>query len=569
MATAATYKTFGDISDFGFERKRLRPERIMPKSQQVAKIRQYLSNRGADIDVLDLVEDWVDPTVMYETNKAEIVRRVGFGNVQKPPSNKEMREMYCDSLHNQCASDGLETCQVACDECKNPAACKKAERIKKEIKKYGRELTPFERDEIEIAKEAKRKAKKAKYSVGQTVKCREGYELQCGFSGVRKITQVKRYPDYVIYGIEGKLQGFVEEDWIERIKVKPVKPVPKPKKKQQTDEQIDKEMKRMAKRDEEMFNRIDLPFLKPKFKIGQRVRSSVGTPMEGGFSGFAKITSIEPGPDMVLYGIEHIASGRPVGLSIEESYIKAAPKKKPSKTSKPKKEPKTVELGRDIPRWIKIKNNKYFYSRSFSTKKEADWWANSLRKDSRLAEVKKYKPFIFYLSNSNEPQKYIVWATSPYETIKPPKPKGKGIEETAIKELNKGAKVKSYIHGSEEYEKAVGKYYKKRFGANVVLTTKPPKPTPAKATPKKKKKAKSAKPSLQKKPSAKKSKTSKTLHPKTLTDAQIKHARKYGYVNVIIEGVKKRVTKRNYAPRKRTVQWYKSGGKVHLKVVRK
>ena len=133
MATTVAYKTFGDISDFGFERKRLRPECVMPKSQQVAKIRQYLSNRGADIDVLDLVEDWVDPTVMYETNKAEIVSRVGFGTTRKPPSNKEMREMYCNSLHNQCASDGLETCQVACDECKNPAACKKAERIKKEM----------------------------------------------------------------------------------------------------------------------------------------------------------------------------------------------------------------------------------------------------------------------------------------------------------------------------------------------------------------------------------------------------------------------------------------------------
>lgn len=59
------------------------------------------------------------------------------------------------------------------------------------------------------------------------------------------------------------------------------------------------------------------------------------------------------------------------------------------------------------------------------------------------------------------------------------------------------------------------------------------------------------------------------IHEKVLTDAQIQHARKRGYVNVTIEGVKKKVKKRNYAPRKRTIYWYKSGGKVSLKNIRR
>lgn len=159
-------ETFGDSGGFAFPKKRLRPERIMPKSQQVAKIRQYLSNRGADIDVLDLVEDWVDPTVIYEANKAEIISRVGFGTTRKPPSNVELREMECTSLYNQCASDGLEICQIACDECEDPVACKKADQIEKEIKKHGRELTPLERMQIYRVKESKRALKKAKYSTG-------------------------------------------------------------------------------------------------------------------------------------------------------------------------------------------------------------------------------------------------------------------------------------------------------------------------------------------------------------------------------------------------------------------
>ena len=70
-------------------------------------------------------------------------------------------------------------------------------------------------------------------------------------------------------------------------------------------------------------------------------------------------------------------------------------------------------------------------------------------------------------------------------------------------------------------------------------------------------------------PIAKPMKTKTKCHKKILTDTQIKHARKKGYVNVTIEGVKKRVTKRNFKPRKRNIYWYKSGGKVSLKVVRR
>ena len=372
------------------------------------------------------VLDYVDTQVTYAENKREVLAVFGERSRSARISNKDLQEMHCTSLHNECASNGLETCQVACDECNNPAACEKAERIEKEIKKHGRELTGFERMQTAHEKEAKRVTKKAKFSVGQTVKCREGYELQCGFSGAQKITQVKAYPDYVMYGIQGKPQGFVEEDWVERVKVKPPKP--------------------------------------------------------------------------------------------------ALKEKKTVKTTKPP-EPKIVELGRDIPRWVKIKNKKYFFSRSFSAKKEADIWAGSIRKDKRLAHVKKYKPFIFYLSSSKTPQRYIVWATSPYEVEKPPKP-------TPTKATKPSKK-----------KKAKSTYRVVKTKRKVTITRRPEKTT--------------------------KTKPSKiTLHPKTLTDAQIKHARKHGYVNVTIDGVKKRVTKRNYALRKRTVQWYRSGGKVCLKVVR-
>ena len=169
------------------------------------------------------VLDYVDTEVTYAENKREVLAVFGERSRKARVSDKEMREMYCTSLHNECAANGLDTCQTACDECKNPAACNKAERIGKEIKKHGRELSALERTMIYTAKEEKRAVKKAKFSVGQTVKCREGYELQCGFSGSQKITQVKQYPDYVMYGIRGKAQGFVEEDWIVGVKVKTIK----------------------------------------------------------------------------------------------------------------------------------------------------------------------------------------------------------------------------------------------------------------------------------------------------------------------------------------------------------
>lgn len=496
MATTAAHRTFGNLGGFAFPKKRLRSERIMPKSQQVAKIQQYLSNRGADIDVLDLVEDWVDPTVIYEVNKAEIVTRVGFGSTHKPPSNKDLQEMECTSLHNQCASNGLETCQIACDECNNPAACKKADRITKEIKKHGRELTDFEQMQAAHAKEVKRKVKKAKYSTGQTVKCREGYELQCGFSGIQKITEVKAYPDYVMYGIKGKLQGFVEEDWIVGVKRL------KEKKKLQSDDEIDKEMKRMAKRDEERFKREgpDSPFLKPKFKIGQRVRSSIGTPMEGGFSGFAKITSVDSGPDMVLYGMEHIASGRPIGLSTEESHIKAAPKKKVGKSTKTQKK-KSV--------YVMFKG------------------------------VKKHRLRCPICGRSAHEDFCIV-----HSDVKPI-------------DLETSKKAQKLVTENLKYQKEHEKKIKQK-------TTKPSKPTPAKVTPKKKKKVKIVKPSLQKNVLPKKAKPSKTtLHPKTLTKNQQALLRKYKFIDVSIQGKMYHVTKQNIKDSK--IEWYKKNGKVYLK----
>lgn len=238
--TTVAYGSFGELGGRVSTKRRVRPERIMPKSQQVANIRQYLSNRGADIDVLDLVEDWVDPTVIYEVNKAEIVGRVGFGTTRKPPTNKELVEMQCTSLHNECQEDGLETCQVACEECGDTTSCKKVTTIEKEIKKHGRELTSSERMDAAAAKEAKRTPKKARYEKGQTVKCREDYS--CGFSGVKKITEVKAYPDYVLYAIEDKERGFVDEEWIEGVKVKRVL-----KEKKETEPAPDIEIERFNK----------------------------------------------------------------------------------------------------------------------------------------------------------------------------------------------------------------------------------------------------------------------------------------------------------------------------------
>lgn len=605
MATA--YKTFGDIGDFGFARRRSRPERIMPKKQQVAKIKQYLSNRGADTQVLNLVDDWVDPTVKYETNKAEIIRRVGFGTTRKQPSTKDLREMRCDSLHDECRSNGLDTCQIACDECKNPAACEKADKIEKEIKKHGRELTHLERMQIESAKEAKEKPMKAKFSVGHPVTCREDYELECGFTGVHKITKVKQYPDYVLYGIAGKAQGFVDEECLKKVEVKP----PKLKdiefkrhfilsttnpdlyrfiqdsKKELTNtvshrrgiikgyilvnldslkkegriteterkagakaiERIydlitdvkQKKAKKKTQTDKERFERedIDLPMLKPKFKVGQRVRSSIGTPMEGGFSGFGKITSVEPGPDMVLYGMEHIASGRPIGLSTEESYIKAAPKKKTKKVKKTKKEPKKKSL------YVMFKGVKKYRMRCPICGRAAPDNFCIVHLDVKALD----------LETSKKAQKLtseIMKSQGEWKEAHPKEAKaGKKAEIELLKQLD------PYMTKKQKVAEAGKPMAIKEF----IKPPKPPKPTPAKPL-KKKKEVKSEKSSL-----PKKAKTA--LHSKILTDAQIKHARKYGYVNVTIEGVKKKVTKKNYAPRKRIIYWYKSGGKVRLKVVRR
>ena len=180
-----------------------------------------LSRRMMSPPSYEDVLDYVDSNVTYAENKKEVLAIFGERSRKgRRVTDKDMRDMYCTSLHNQCASNGLDTCAEACKECKNPAACEKACNIETEIKKHGRELTHIERMRIEHAKEAKRGSKKAKYSVGQVVKCREGYELQCGFKGLHKITRVNAYPDYVMYGIKGKEHGFVEEDWIVGVKGK-------------------------------------------------------------------------------------------------------------------------------------------------------------------------------------------------------------------------------------------------------------------------------------------------------------------------------------------------------------
>ena len=221
MATA-THGIFGYTGTLGSTiSARSRREPKYSKAQQTKMIRAILSRRMMSPPSYEDVLDYVDSNVTYAENKREVLAIFGERSRKgRMITDKDMKDMYCDSLHNQCVSNGLETCQTACAECKTPVACDKAKQIKKEIKKHGRKLTHFERMDVERTKEAKRKVKKAKYSTGQVVKCREGYELQCGFGGLRKITQVKAYPDYVMYAIKGKAQGFVEEEWIVGVKGK-------------------------------------------------------------------------------------------------------------------------------------------------------------------------------------------------------------------------------------------------------------------------------------------------------------------------------------------------------------
>jgi hypothetical protein len=58
------------------------------------------------------------------------------------------------------------------------------------------------------------------------------------------------------------------------------------------------------------------------------------------------------------------------------------------------------------------------------------------------------------------------------------------------------------------------------------------------------------------------------LQEKVLTTKQIETLRKSGSVDITINGIKKRITKRNVPLRKRMVYWYPSGGKVSVKVMR-
>ena len=221
----ATQGIFGYTGSLGSTiSARSRREPKYSKQKQTRMIHAILSRRMMSPPSYEDVLDYVDSNVTYAENKREVLAVFGERSRKgRMITDKDMKDMYCDSLHNQCVSNGLETCQTACAECKTPAACDKAKQIKKEIKKHGRKLTHLERLQIEHAEEAKRASMKAKYSTGDIIRCREGYEMQCGFSGARKITQVKQYPDYVMYAIKGKEHGFVEEDWITGVKVEKVK----------------------------------------------------------------------------------------------------------------------------------------------------------------------------------------------------------------------------------------------------------------------------------------------------------------------------------------------------------
>lgn len=460
MATSTT-GIFGYSGSLGSTiSARSRREPKYSKQKQTRMICAILSRRMMSPPSYEEVSDYVDSNVTYAENKREVLAVFGERSRRGHMSDKDMREGYCTSLHNSCASNGLDTCQIACDECKNPAACRKAERIAKEIKKHGRELTHFEQMEEAHAKEAKRKVKKAKYSTGQIVTCREGYELQCGFSGAREITQVKAYPDYVMYGITGKAQGFVEEDWIEGVTVKKAKVAPKPK-------------------EDDFQRKRRLTMEKVSQMIPQKLK---------------RISELE---------------------KVDADW---------ARTDKAILQREVGEYYKDFPELCKT------------------------QKATKPFKPKKKSVFVMFKGVRKHRMRCPICGRSAHENF--------CIVHSDVKalDLETSKKAQKLVTENLKYQKEHEKKMKK--------TVKPPKPTPAKATPKKKK-VKTTKPSLHKKALPKK------LHPKTLTGAQIKHARKYGYVNVTIEGVKKRVTQRNYAPRKRTVQWYRSGGKVCLKVMRK
>ena len=109
---------------WGIEQKTKKHERIMPKSQQVAKIRLILSNRGAGVDTLDLVDDLVDPTVGYEDNKSEILRSVGF-SAESRRGERAMVHEQCPSAIAECGVNGEDTCEFACEVCGDSPACRK------------------------------------------------------------------------------------------------------------------------------------------------------------------------------------------------------------------------------------------------------------------------------------------------------------------------------------------------------------------------------------------------------------------------------------------------------------
>ena len=134
MSTAA--HTFSGYTGTlgGFTKTRRRREPKYSKQQQARMIRAILSRRMMSPPSFEDVLDYVDSEVTYAENKREVLAVFGERSRSVRTSNKDLQEMHCTSLHNKCASNGLETCQVACDECDNPAACNKAERIGKEIK---------------------------------------------------------------------------------------------------------------------------------------------------------------------------------------------------------------------------------------------------------------------------------------------------------------------------------------------------------------------------------------------------------------------------------------------------
>jgi len=206
----------------------------MPKSQQVAKIRQVLSNRGAGVDTLDFVDDLVDPTVGYEDNKREILRHVGFGTSNRYAA-REMVIAQCPSAIAECVVNGEDPCGFACEECGDTPSCRKVKEIR-ELGGYSRKERVGVSLTLQKAKVAQKK--KSVYVMFKGIKKHRMRCPKCGRAALDGFCIVHSEVKALDLELSKKAQKMVEENiqsHKERLAkqkkkvVKPTKPTKTPK----------------------------------------------------------------------------------------------------------------------------------------------------------------------------------------------------------------------------------------------------------------------------------------------------------------------------------------------------